>query len=78
MTRLRVEQLEGRHAVGCGVNGVMGRLVEESVFRVLETLERIDPGVSLPGEIRQPPEGVEEIHGIGAAIGIEAEVARAR
>ena len=78
MARTGVEQLEGRNAVGGGVNGVMGRLAEEPVFRVLEALERIDPGASLLGATRQAPEGVEKIHRIRAAIGIEAEVARAR
>jgi hypothetical protein len=78
MARLGVEQLEGGDAVGCSVDGVMSRFAEEPVLWVLEALEGIDPGAALLAATRQRPEGIEEIDGIGAAVGVEAEVARTR
>jgi hypothetical protein len=59
---------------GGRVDGVVRALFEQARFRILQRLEGFDPALTLAGLLRKTADRVEDVGGVGAAIGVEAEV----
>jgi hypothetical protein len=77
MLRLCVKQLDGRDAMGCRMDGVMGRLGEHARFRVLKGLERLHIRAPLVRIGRECADHVQDVRGVGAAVFVDAKIPRA-